>query len=106
LKNTQLIGHELGFYIIGLWYKRSEAQKRYTFFFSSTTVAGAFGGLLAAAIGKMDGMRGYLGWRWIFILEGTLTCLVAMAFIFFDTRFPGAGQVADGGRAGSRHQEA
>ncbi|KAJ3486621.1 hypothetical protein NLG97_g6576 [Lecanicillium saksenae] len=58
------------FYLIGMWYKRSEAQKRYSFFFNSTTLAGAFGGLLAAAIGKMDGLRGYKGWRWIFILEG------------------------------------
>ena len=50
------------------WYKRAEAQKRYSFFFSSTTLAGGFGGLLASAIGKMDGMRGYRGWRWIFII--------------------------------------
>jgi MFS family permease len=54
-----------------VWYKRQEAQKRYTFFFASTTLAGAFGGLLASAIGKMDGLSGYAGWRWIFIL-GTL----------------------------------
>jgi MFS family permease len=47
------------------WYRRHEAQKRYSFFFSSTTLAGAFGGLLAAAIGKMDGLKGYAGWRWV-----------------------------------------
>lgn len=76
------------FYLIGMWYKRSEAQKRYSFFFSSTTLAGAFGGLLAAAIGKMNGMRGYLGWRWIFILEGTLTCVVAFIFFFLLPDFP------------------
>ena len=56
------------FYLIAMWYKRSEAQKRYSFFFSSTTLAGGFGGLLASAIGKMDGLRGYRGWRWIFII--------------------------------------
>jgi MFS family permease len=49
------------FYLIGMWYRRQEAQKRYSFFFSSTTLAGAFGGLLASAIGKMDGVRGYKG---------------------------------------------
>ena len=64
--------YQSGFYLIGMWYKRSEAQRRYSFFFSSTTLAGAFGGLLAAAIGKMDGIRGYKGWRWVFILEGLL----------------------------------
>lgn len=52
------------FYLIGMWYRRHEAQRRYSFFFSSTTLAGAFGGLLASAIGKMDGVRGYKGWRW------------------------------------------
>ncbi|KAF2223603.1 major facilitator superfamily domain-containing protein [Elsinoe ampelina] len=76
------------FYLIGMWYKRSEAQKRYSFFFSSTTLAGAFGGLLAAAIGKMNGVRGYLGWRWIFILEGLFTCIVSFTFFFLIPDFP------------------
>ncbi|KAI4146188.1 MAG: hypothetical protein LQ341_002157 [Variospora aurantia] len=65
-----------------------EAQRRYTFFFSSTSLAGAFGGLLASAIGKMHRMRGYLGWRWIFILEGVLTCVVAFIFYFIIPDFP------------------
>ena len=76
------------FYLIGMWYKRYEAQKRYSLFFASALLAGAFGGLLAAAIGKMDGIRGYLGWRWIFILEGTLTAVLAIAFFFLIPDFP------------------
>ncbi|CAJ2506217.1 Uu.00g003470.m01.CDS01 [Anthostomella pinea] len=76
------------FYLIGMWYKRSEAQKRYSLFFSSTSLAGAFGGLLASAIGKMDGIRGYSGWRWIFILEGILTCVAAIIFFFIFPSFP------------------
>ncbi len=76
------------FYLIGMWYKRSEAQRRYSFFFSSTTLAGAFGGLLASAIGKMSGLRGYSGWRWIFILEGVLTAVVAIVFFFLIPSFP------------------
>jgi MFS family permease len=42
------------FYLLGMWYKRHEAQKRFSFFFSSTSLAGAFGGLLASAIGKSE----------------------------------------------------
>ncbi|KAF3032605.1 hypothetical protein E8E12_003373 [Didymella heteroderae] len=76
------------FYLIGMWYRRHEAQKRYSFFFSSTTLAGAFGGLLASAIGKMDGVRGYLGWRWIFILEGLLTIVVSFFLFFLLPNFP------------------
>lgn len=76
------------FYLIGMWYRRHEAQKRFSFFFSSTTLAGAFGGLLASAIGKMDYIRGYRGWRWIFILEGLLTVVVSFAFFFLLPNFP------------------
>ncbi|PCH41172.1 MFS general substrate transporter [Wolfiporia cocos MD-104 SS10] len=75
-------------YLISMWYKRAEAQKRFSFFFSSTTLAGAFAGLLASAIGKMDGMRGYHGWRWIFILEGLLTCVISALLYFAISDFP------------------
>lgn len=71
-----------------MWYTRSEAQKRFSFFFSSTSLAGAFGGLLASGIAKMDGMRGYSGWRWVFIIEGILTSVVAIILFFFIADFP------------------
>ena len=71
-----------------MWYKRTEAQRRFSFFFSSTSLAGAFGGLLAAAISKMEGVRGYSAWRWIFILEGLLTCVVSFLFFFIIPDFP------------------
>ncbi|PWW73463.1 MFS general substrate transporter [Tuber magnatum] len=76
------------FYLIAMWYKREEAQTRCTFFFSSTSLAGAFGGLLASAIGNLDGKGGYRGWRWIFILEGLLTCILSLLFYFAITDFP------------------
>ncbi|KAG2016849.1 hypothetical protein GB937_006051 [Aspergillus fischeri] len=75
-------------YLIGMWYKRSEAQKRFSLFLSSAIIAGAFGGLLASGIGKMDGLRGYGGWRWVFIFEGVITCLVAMICFFIVPGFP------------------
>lgn len=76
------------FYLIGMWYKRSEAQKRFTFFFSSTSLAGAFSGLLAAALSHMDGIGGYRAWRWIFIIEGLLTCICGISFFFIIPDFP------------------
>lgn len=36
----------------------------------------------------MDGFHGYRGWRWIFILEGILTCLVAVLLYFCIPGFP------------------
>ncbi len=72
------------FYLIAMWYKRSEAQKRYSFLYSSTTLAGGFGGLLASAIGKMDGVRGYRGWRWVFII-GTYCAVVLLAYDMYES---------------------
>ncbi|KAH6666232.1 major facilitator superfamily domain-containing protein [Halenospora varia] len=63
-------------YFITMWYKRHECGLRIAFFFSAATAAGAFGGLVARGISEMDGVGGYAGWRWIFILEGALTLCV------------------------------
>ncbi|KAF4584158.1 putative transporter [Ophiocordyceps camponoti-floridani] len=76
------------FYLIGMWYRRHEAQKRYSFFFGSTTLAGAFGGLLAAALGQMAGLRGFSGWRWIFLIEGAITVFFSFFFFFLLPDFP------------------
>ncbi|MCJ1468851.1 hypothetical protein MMC07_007481 [Pseudocyphellaria aurata] len=76
------------FYLISMWYKRREALKRFTLFYNSTVLASAFGGLLASAIANMDGVRGYSGWRWIFILEGILTCILGVMGFFLVADFP------------------
>lgn len=39
-------------------------------------------GLLASAIIKMEGVGGLSGWRWIFILEGIVTVLLAVYAYF------------------------
>lgn len=48
-------------------------------FFSAAALAGSFGGLLAAAIAKLDGVSGKGGWAWIFIIEGLATVVVSFA---------------------------
>lgn len=50
------------------FYRRRDLAKRVAFFFSATSLAGAFSGLLAAAIINMHGLGGKKGWQWIFIM--------------------------------------
>ncbi|KAI0097507.1 putative allantoate permease [Nemania sp. FL0031] len=76
------------FYLISFWYKKSEAQKRFTLYWSSTIIAGAFGSLLASAIANLDGKRGLSSWRWVFILEGIVTVLIGITAFFCITDFP------------------
>ncbi|KIX06490.1 uncharacterized protein Z518_04466 [Rhinocladiella mackenziei CBS 650.93] len=75
-------------YYLTMWYCVDELAFRQGLFFSAASVAGAFSGLLAYAIAKMDGVGGYEGWRWIFILEGLLTVVVAVAAFFLLHDFP------------------
>jgi MFS family permease len=75
-------------YYLTMWYCTEELAFRQGLFFSAASVAGAFSGLLAYAIAKMDGVGGYAGWRWIFILEGLLTIVVAVISFFVLYDFP------------------
>ncbi|PGH19645.1 hypothetical protein AJ80_03800 [Polytolypa hystricis UAMH7299] len=75
-------------YLLSCWYKRSEFGIRMAIFFSAAAVAGSFGGLLAAAIAKMDGIGGKPGWAWIFILEGIATGFIGVASFWTVHDFP------------------
>ncbi|CAK5283159.1 unnamed protein product [Mycena citricolor] len=75
-------------YYLSCWYKRSEFGIRAAIFFSAATVSGAFGGLLAAAISKMEGIGGKPAWAWIFILEGLATVLAGLASFWIIQDFP------------------
>lgn len=75
-------------YFLSCWYKRSEFGVRMAIFFSAAALAGSFGGLLAAAIAKMDGVGGLAGWSWIFILEGLATFVIGVASFWCVYDFP------------------
>ncbi|KAG5804575.1 hypothetical protein H9Q71_010840 [Fusarium xylarioides] len=75
-------------YYFSMWYKRRERQYRISLFFSAASLAGAFGGILAYGIGKMAGVVWDNGWRWIFILEGIATVVVAVAAYWFIENYP------------------
>ncbi|KAH7410111.1 major facilitator superfamily domain-containing protein [Phaeosphaeria sp. MPI-PUGE-AT-0046c] len=55
---------------------------RMALFYCASAASGAFSGLLAAAIAKMNGVSGLEGWRWIFILEGIATVAMGVAVFF------------------------
>jgi len=75
-------------YLLSTWYTRYEVGKRYAFFYLIGCVASAFGGILAFGLIHMEGLAGYGGWRWIFIIEGIITCIVAAFGAIFLLGFP------------------
>ncbi|KAL2127325.1 hypothetical protein VTI74DRAFT_10924 [Chaetomium olivicolor] len=75
-------------YYFSMWYKRRERQFRVSLFFGAAALAGSFGGILAYGIGHMAGVVWENGWRWIFILEGLVTVVVAVAAYWFIYNYP------------------
>lgn len=65
-----------------LWYSKHELALRIGYLFVSAALAGACGGLLAYAIGFMDGVAGQRGWRWILIIEGLPTFVLGISTWF------------------------
>ena len=64
-------------------YTRGEMALRIGLFYTSASLAGAFGGLLArglSAIGPHAGLDA--GWRWILVIEGLLTFVAGVASYF------------------------
>ena len=74
-------------YLCTFWYMPQDLASRVSWFYCASSLSGAFSGLLAAAIAKMDGVGGYEGWRWIFIIEGIATVLLGAVtfFLLVDT---------------------
>lgn len=64
------------------FYNKKELALRIGYLFVSAALAGACGGLLAYAIGHMEGTSGMSGWRWILIIEGIPTAILGIATYF------------------------
>lgn len=69
-------------YLSGM-YTRGEMALRIGLFYTSASLAGAFGGLLARGLSSI-GSRGGLdaGWRWILVIEGLLTFVAGVGAYF------------------------
>ncbi|PCH43109.1 MFS general substrate transporter [Wolfiporia cocos MD-104 SS10] len=70
----------VSFYLC-LWYPRDAQAQRLGIFISASSMSGAFGGLLAYAIERMDGIGGLAGWSWI-VCDSLHSTIVIAIFAF------------------------
>ncbi|KAF9887420.1 hypothetical protein FE257_010275 [Aspergillus nanangensis] len=76
-------------YFLSAWYTRKELGFRTAALYSGSLISGAFSGLIAAGITNgMEGKLGLRAWRWLFIVEGAITIVIAIAAIFILPNFP------------------
>ena len=69
-------------YMLSCFYTRKEIATRISILYTGNILATAFAGLIAIGIFEMDGMAGLSGWRWMFILQGAVTFVVAILGVF------------------------
>lgn len=65
-------------YLLSTWYTRYDIGKRYSCFYILGSLASACAGILAYGLMQLKGREGLNGWRWIFIIEGALTCFLGI----------------------------
>ncbi|KAM5346247.1 hypothetical protein ACJ41O_009252 [Fusarium nematophilum] len=72
-------------YIMGSWYKSDEIAKRTATFTVAGQVGKMFAGAMMAAIHEsMEGHAGLAGWQWVFLIDGIITCPIAIfGFLYF-----------------------
>lgn len=74
-------------YLLSCWYTRYEVQKRFSVFYGFGCFASALTAILAFGLMHIHA-DGIAGWSWIFILEGVITCAIAIVTFTLIVDFP------------------
>ncbi|KAF2162121.1 hypothetical protein M409DRAFT_69333 [Zasmidium cellare ATCC 36951] len=76
-------------FYLSCWYTRKELAFRSAVLYSGSLISGAFAGLIAAGITSgMDRKLGLPAWKWLFIIEGAVTVVIAVICLFIMPNFP------------------
>ncbi|KVD18851.1 MFS transporter [Burkholderia ubonensis] len=79
------------------WYPAHRRGRMTTFFMTAVALSGVIGGPISGFILKtFDGLSGWHGWQWLFLLEGTPSVLVGvLVFFALDDRIAKANWLTD-----------
>ena len=70
-------------YLLSMFYTRKEVATRIAILYTGNILATAFAGLIAAGIFHgLGDVAGITGWRWLFILQGAVTFVIAVVGFF------------------------
>ncbi|KAJ8141822.1 hypothetical protein OY671_005010 [Metschnikowia pulcherrima] len=77
-------------YYVSLWYPNDRSTRRIGYYFTAAQISAAAAGLLSAAFQKMDGVKGYTGWQWLYLVYGCVTISVGISLLWWlpDRPFP------------------
>lgn len=75
-------------YLISTWYLRSEQQLRFAFLQAGEVSVLATGTLLNFGLNHLDGKAGLAGWRWMYLVQGLITCVLGIITYWWMVDFP------------------
>ncbi|KAJ7067938.1 MFS general substrate transporter [Mycena amicta] len=68
---------------LGGFYKGTELSTRLAWFWGIQAIASAVSGLMASGLLQLRGRGGLEGWKWLFIVDGIITLVVAVGIWFY-----------------------
>ncbi|KAF8154300.1 MFS general substrate transporter [Crassisporium funariophilum] len=68
---------------LGGFYKSTELATRLSWFWGIQHIASAASGLMASGLVKLRGVWGLEGWKWLFLVDGVITVVVAIGTWFY-----------------------
>ncbi|KAJ4385102.1 hypothetical protein N0V85_008244 [Neurospora sp. IMI 360204] len=91
--SVKLLRFLLGFVTAGMWpgmsfyltlfYPPSRTGKRIGYYFTASQLSAAVVGLVSAGFQKMDGLHGFTGFQWMFLVYGVLGIALGIALLFW-----------------------
>ena len=85
---------EAGFYpgiilYLTYWYPTARRARPFGLFMSASAFAGVVGGPMAGAIlTSLNGVHGWAGWQWLFLIEGSPSIIAGVVTLFYLTDRP------------------
>ncbi|BAE54752.1 unnamed protein product [Aspergillus oryzae RIB40] len=70
-------------YYLTLFYPPSRTGKRIGQYYTAAQLSAAAVGLVSAGFQKMDGVRGYVGFQWMFLVWGVITIAVGILLLWW-----------------------
>lgn len=75
-------------YLISAWYTRREQQLRFAAMQSGEVLGLATGNIINYALNHLNGKGGLAGWRWMFLVQGLIACVIGIGTYWWMIDFP------------------
>ncbi|KAK7202911.1 putative pantothenate transporter [Myxozyma melibiosi] len=75
--------------VLGSWYRPSELAKRMELYDAAWAIASMFSGYIQAGVySSMNGLAGFKGWQWLFVIDGIISFPIAWLGYYSIPDFP------------------